>query len=153
MNEIEQILSDFGFQIIGDIQAAMATGDVNATGKSSASLRFEANKDGFVLYGDKSFNWIEQGRAPGGMPPIDPIKDWIEARAIPYDDTGKDPLTSFAFAIARKIQRDGTYLHYKNKRRDVYSSIITEERVSALINLVHDRALAQVNSDIVASIK
>ena len=51
---------------------------------------------------------VEQGRDPGPMPPVQPIIDWIRARGIEPRDPSIRSQRGLAFAIARKISRDGT---------------------------------------------
>ena len=51
---------------------------------------------------------VEQGRKPGPMPPVQPIIDWIRARGIEPRDPSIRTQRGLAFAIARKISRDGT---------------------------------------------
>ena len=51
--------------------------------------------------------YVFRGRGPGGFPPIDNIKDWIEAKPIVFDPS-EISLNSLAFLISRKIAREGT---------------------------------------------
>lgn len=145
MNELEELFSDFGDTLIQEIRDAMAAGEINATGKSSDSLRYEASEDHFTLYGDKSFVWMEQGRAPGGQPPLDNIVDWVEAKGIQPDEGTQE---SLAWAIVKKIEREGTKAFQSGKRRDVYSSVITQARIDAFITIVSARIGRSVKTDL-----
>lgn len=56
--------------------------------------------------------WVEHGRRPSAkMPPVDAIMNWITVkRLVPKARNGKVPTTrGLAFAIAKKIQREGFY--------------------------------------------
>ena len=56
--------------------------------------------------------WVENGRRPSAkMPPIDAIMNWITVKKlVPKARNGKVPTTrGLAFAIAKKIQREGFY--------------------------------------------
>ena len=48
------------------------------------------------------------GRKPGRMPPIQPLTDWVIAKGIATD---RRRAKAISFAIARKIQREGTDRH------------------------------------------
>ena len=58
------------------------------------------------------WKWVEIGRKPSAkMPPVDAIEQWIRVRRlVPRAKNGKTPTTrGLAFAIAKKIQREGFY--------------------------------------------
>ena len=60
------------------------------------------------------WKYANDGRRPGKMPPVNVIADWVRRRNItPYAlKNGKLPTTDqLAFAIAKKIGRDGTKFH------------------------------------------
>lgn len=56
------------------------------------------------------WKYVNDGRRPGKMPPIESLISWISRRNItPKAYNGKLPsINSLAFLIARKIGRDGT---------------------------------------------
>lgn len=58
------------------------------------------------------WQWVEYGRRPSAkMPPVDAIMNWITVKKlVPRARNGKVPTTkSLAFAIAKKIQKEGFY--------------------------------------------
>ena len=64
------------------------------------------------FYLPKEWKWVELGRRPSvKMPPVSAIEQWITARKIvPQAKNGKIPTTrGLAFAIAKKIQKEGFY--------------------------------------------
>lgn len=70
-------------------------------------------KDGhFLVYFTLPDYWkyVEEGRAPGKIPPLEAIKQWIQVKPlIPTPDKyGKVPTNEqLAFLISKKIGRDG----------------------------------------------
>ena len=55
--------------------------------------------------------YVENGRGPGGFPPIDKIQEWVEVKPISIqpDMNGKIPsVRQVSFAIAKKIAEEGT---------------------------------------------
>ena len=72
-----------------------------------------------VFAAPQYWKWAEDGRRPGKMPPVSAIADWVTRRKIaPYSNkNGKLPSTNqLAFAIAKKIGRDGTTgIHFLEK--------------------------------------
>lgn len=79
----------------------MNRNNVNATFNMQKSLGAKGNK----LMGAHYEEWADRGRGPGGMPPINKIKEWVEVKLNVADST------SVAYAIAHKIAKEGTQNH------------------------------------------
>lgn len=122
-------LEDLAKRIAVNIEA---TGQKN-TGETARSMHVEQDGKTFTLYGRGGFYGLEVGLHH--RPPITPIYNWIISKGLAKSDEKKT--RSFAFAIARKMETEGSFL-YRNKRTyggvanpDVYSSEIkkTVERL------------------------
>ena len=107
-------------------------GGVNASSKPIRTI-VEFNGDRLLISFELNDYWkyVEYGRKPGKMPPVDSITDWIKIkRIIPEPINGKIPDTKqLAFLIARKIGRDGVEgKHIMNKmiHSNQMNSIITD---------------------------
>lgn len=65
-------------------------------------VSFGSNGDNVVI--EVLFNnyidYIEKGRRPGKMPPVNALKEWAQSRGIPTDN-------GTLYAIANAIKRDG----------------------------------------------
>lgn len=72
------------------------------------------------------------GRRPGKMPPIKAIEDWIKAKGLKSIED-KISTSTLAFLIARKIAEKGTD---KQRHLQVYSQIITPERIQKILDRV-----------------
>ena len=87
------------------IPASGALGD-------TASVEVEMNGTKLVVSLNLEHYWryVEYGRRPGKMPPIDNIEEWIRVKpVVPNALNGKVPTSrQLAFMIARKIGREGT---------------------------------------------
>lgn len=77
-----------------------------ATGKTSAMLRIVPTENGFQLRGWRYAGSYEEGRAPGRMPPVSAIEAWARAKGLTFSTPRQ--ARSWAFAVARKIGRQGT---------------------------------------------
>lgn len=77
---------------------------MNATGEWKASLN--ARVDGLEgqIWGLDYTKYLVEGRTPGGMPPVSQIERWVQAK---FGYSGQRA-TQIAWAVAKKIQRDGT---------------------------------------------
>jgi hypothetical protein len=76
---------------------------------------------------------LVQGREPGGMPPVQNLVEWIEAKPItPWENM---TIESMAWAIAKKIAREGTE-YFKQGGTDLIQAVITPERIRKIINAV-----------------
>ena len=76
-----------------------------ATGNWIEKLEVQGN----VIRGEKYTEQLVYGRKPGKRPPITPIENWVNAK---FGISGQQA-TSFAFAIANKIAKEGTSWHQK----------------------------------------
>ena len=76
-----------------------------ATGNWINKLEVQGN----VIRGEKYTEQLVFGRRPGKRPPITPIENWVNAK---FGISGQQA-TSFAFAIANKIAKEGTSWHLK----------------------------------------
>jgi hypothetical protein len=82
---------------------------MNATGEWLQSLEVVANNGQGIIKGRKYTEQLAKGRAGGSLPPIAPLTKWVTAK---FGVQGKQA-TSIAWAVAKKIQRDGTTWHQK----------------------------------------
>lgn len=73
---------------------------MEATGEWIKSLESKGN----VIRGRKYTEQLVYGRNAGKAPPIAPIEKWVNAK---FGISGKQA-TSFAFAISKKIAKEGT---------------------------------------------
>lgn len=77
----------------------------------TASVEVEMNGTKLVVSLNLEHYWryVEYGRRPGKMPPIDNIEEWIRVKpVVPNAMNGKVPSSrSLAYLIARKIGREG----------------------------------------------
>ena len=83
--------------------------------------------------------FVEVGRKPGKMPPIQAIVDWLIAKKV-----GRDPakLRGLAFGIARKIGRVGTRGRFVMKR----TVPIMAKRLPIEIQAAMSRAISRAAS-------
>lgn len=125
----------------------------NASGRTIASMHVETDEEGGTLYGRSPFGVLETGRKAGKVPSgfAAIIYRWmmdkgVHATPIPYLTNRPHKYTeqvradlSMASAIAHTIKTQGSYLHRKGGRNDVYSNVIpaTLERIrSRMISLI-----------------
>lgn len=157
---IQDILKKEGDAIIRDLQSAMASTGANASGKTSQSLLNEVSSSGIsratmLITGGKGWEFVEQGRGVtkknqnGILQPI--IQQWIKDKgiAIPEGYT----IESLAFVITRSIHKRGTQLYYTKTRRDIYTSVINEERINSITSQVTKTFIANATSDVVTALK
>jgi hypothetical protein len=90
-----------------------------------------------VLSGAHYTYQLVNGRRPGRMPPVDAIRQWIRDKRIQLDNISEG---SLAYLIARKIAREGTD-YFKQGGTDLVSSVVTEDRMSSIV----DRVAREVN--------
>lgn len=84
-------------QQLAPVASGQLRGSIKVTQQRSRGGRFAT---GFTVVADVPYSlWVERGRGPGRMPPLDAIRRWTRYKGINPDA---------AFPIARKIGREGT---------------------------------------------
>jgi len=133
-DNILEILQFFGDSVVGDMRALIELNGSIATGRLLENIKVTANKtqDIYTLVISYPFygKFVDEGRKPGKMPPIEDIKKWTRLKGIPE---------SAAFPIAKKIGEKGYKgIHFtepfyddikviKELLTDNYSSYVVKE--------------------------
>ena len=117
-------LKDFGLKIIAQAKANLKNNDSVASGLLRNSGRVVVQPDNTVDAGFYSnyAAFVEEGRKPGGMPPVDAIEQWVKRKgrkrnsglkaAAVFTGKSEDQLArSAAWAIAKTIKEHGTRPH------------------------------------------
>lgn len=112
-------------QAVAEIQASMASGNINASGRTSASFRVVETEDGLQLVGGgrdtAPVGTLEVGRPPGNVPAgfSAILEQWSRDKGLQFETESKR--RSFAYLLGRKIAREGTQRY--REPQDVYSSV------------------------------
>lgn len=122
--------------IVDQYRKILSDEGINASSTLSQTADIEVEFDGVMLRVslllEPYWKYVEYGRRPGKMPPIDNIKEWIRVKPIiPDSNSGRVPSTNqLAYLIARKIGREGIPArHAINKT--VYTDV-TERIIEAI---------------------
>ena len=125
LNQEEVIRAEFD-AIVRDIKAIYNASGKRVSGQFEKELEITQNGTTTALMGVPYL----AGRSSGKMPPVDTLKKWVEAKGI---TPLKGTTTSLAWAIAKKIAKEGTSKEYHLK---VYEQVITPERIDSIIQKV-----------------
>jgi hypothetical protein len=105
-----------------------------ASGKTLASLRTSVQSaPGFVvgtLTGGSWWRYVGNGRGPGGIPPIEPIRAWIQSKGLSLSP----------YAVALKMAREGSR-DYRLKRTNIFTDSIAAWEDSDVLEAVGDAGL------------
>lgn len=113
----------------GKIQANMASHNINASGRTSASLIVERYSGGVRLVSRGSniapFETVQYGREAGKVPKgfYYIIKQWSIDKGIAF--AKKSERSTFAYFLSRKIAKEGTQRHHTPDEQ-VYTPPVTE---------------------------
>lgn len=103
----------------GKIQQGMEARGKNATGGTSKRIAvLSSGGADFAqaqLEADGQWKYVGNGRGPGAPPPVQNIKDWIQARGLKLN----------AYAVAKKIGKQGSF-DFRRKRTNVFLDEIRE---------------------------
>lgn len=106
-SEVYKVLKTYGEQVIKEMKSRLVSAGKVASGTLLNSLVFaietETNGDLSLSVGatgkaDDYLYYVDKGRKPGKMPPIEPIKKWCKLKGIPEE---------IAFPIAKNIGKFG----------------------------------------------
>jgi len=113
---------------------------MKATGEWINSLEAKGN----VIRGRKYTEQLVWGRKPGNAPPITPLENWVKAK---FGITGKEA-TSFAFAISKKIAKEGTTWHKKGG-----SDLLEVLETSEVLNYINSKIAVYFQTEITLQIQ
>ena len=100
----QHIIEDALVKAIEALKAKHRELGMRATGEWEDSLEAQADHNRGRIIGMHYTEQLVQGRAPGRIPPVDPLERWVQAK---LGKSGKEA-RSIAFAVARKIGQGGT---------------------------------------------
>jgi len=118
------ILNQESNSFIQKIRDNLESTGTTATGKTANSMYFKLTEEGTKImvevFGKPFMAVVETGRKPTpdkkpSRAMIDNITEWVSARGKP---------DSMIWAVATKIQKEGTELFKKGGRKDIYSNEI-----------------------------
>ena len=117
-----------------------------ASGKTIESLKIEQDGDKVILYGRQAFGTLETGRKPGNGPGNfrEILYQWSIDKGISFE---KDyQRKSFAYLLAKKIEREGTKLYREGGRNDIYSQLIPEtiEAIANRIGILFEKEIDHI---------
>ena len=136
-------------QAVAEIQAAMAAGNINASGRTSASFRVLETEDGLQLVGGGKdtapIATLEVGRRPGNVPAgfTAILEQWSRDKGLQFETESKRK--SFAYLLGRKIAREGTQRY--REPQDVYSSV-TRQAADDIGDIIKGTLASVITGDV-----
>lgn len=107
-NHLRKVLEE-GTQYLLDRSRSGLPDNYELRNKISFTLSVRSSEFQITFNAPEYWKYVNSGRGPGKMPPIDTMVEWIERRNItPKAVNGKLPtIRSLAFLIARSIGKNG----------------------------------------------
>lgn len=134
MGAIQDALDKYGNDTVNIIQSNLSSTGTNASGQTSQSLKSESTPNSVTVSGKAFIFVVETGRKPGRMPPVGPIKKWLESGKVSF--SGK--IDSVAFAISKVIAEKGTVLFRQGGRKDIITPALDDKRLDKLTDTIAD---------------
>lgn len=100
---------------------------MNASGEWLSNLEIEVGNDSGKIRGRDYSEQLAKGRRPGTAPPVRQLERWVNAKF----GISRPEATSMAFAIAKKIEKEGT-TWYKKGGTDLIE-VLSEPRTIQFI--------------------
>lgn len=129
---------------------------MKASGAWQQSLQVSANGFAGLLKGAVSgldyTYYMQNGRKGGKMPPVAAIEQWIKIKGIqPIENRIK--VSGLAWAIAKRIAREGTMRSRDNGKPSFIDEVITPERVQDIIHKVGYGYISTFVSEVINFLK
>lgn len=129
---------------------------MRASGAWQQSLQVSANGVAGLLKGAVSgldyTYYMQHGRRGGKMPPIAAIEQWIKSKGIIAIER-RVKVSALAWAIAKKIAKDGTKRSREGEKPAFIEEVITPERVQDIIHKVGYGYISTFVSEIINFLK
>lgn len=99
---LRAVLNYYGRRTVAEMQAILRSADKEASGRLIRSIKHEVIEAGEALFllieAAPHAKYVDEGRRPGTMPPVDSIREWTKMKGIPE---------KAAWPIARSIFKFG----------------------------------------------
>lgn len=118
-----------------------------ATGDWEKSVSVEREEYSVSIWALDYAEYLVNGRAPGGMPPIDPLKRWVQAKLGVGGKEGE----SIAWAVAKKIEKEGTNIYPEGT--DLIDGVLTEARFLEIQEKIGQEMNLLIQQDLVRQFK
>lgn len=114
-NNLNQILNEFVNDLMNTYKSLLIRDNKKSSGNLIDSIRnYGIRIEGDEIVGEISlasyWKYVENGRKPGRMPPVNNIFQWIDKKPImprPMNGLKAPSRKTLAFLIARKIGKEG----------------------------------------------
>ena len=144
----EQILKQEFDILANDLIARHKELGMPASGDWIKSIEVGTTFNSGTIYGEGYTEYLEDGRKPGGFPPVDAIKKWIQDKGI----QSELPINSLAYLIGRKIAKEG-WKRQKHGGVNLVSQVITPRRVQEIMDRIGTNLMVQLMLNIQTTIK
>jgi len=139
-------LDSFGKQTTKDLVLNYIKMGLKASGAFESGLVYETTDKSIEIKAPLHARAMETGRRAGSLPPVDDILKWVQlGKIVKKDDITDEQL---AWAIARKIQRDGIKVPNKHNVGKVISSILLDGRIAKLLEEIQIKELKNVEVEV-----
>lgn len=144
----EQGLQEIGDEFVRRLRSEMERKNLNDTGRASDSLEAEAKTDKLLIYGLARVLFLEFGRSPGSMPPVNVIQGWVERKL----GVSSDESRGVAFAIAKKIGKEGTNI-FTDRAKGLQIELILQNIYNELSKVILDFKAQEITNGLIKNWK
>ena len=151
MNELKKQIGEILIVAMADIRNNMENKGINASGRTSSSLKVENYDKGIRLVSRGEdiapFGTLEVGRRAGKVPKgfRHILYQWSIDKGLQFEKDAQRK--TFAYFLAKKIADNGTARH-RNPRNDIYSQVVNK-----VVQDVESKALTRIRHVIKLHIK
>lgn len=120
---------------VNEIKKSFDTKGLNDTKKARDSISYQVAGNTLIIEGLARALFLEFGRKPGQMPPIGPIREWVERKL----GVSSEESQGVAFVIARKIANEGT---------DIFTDRAKGLQIELTLAMINEKLLKEITKSV-----
>ena len=140
----EEILDKAGEMTVQSLKETFDVKGLNDTGEARDSLSHMVKGNTLIITGLARILFLEFGRRPGTMPPVDVIEEWVLRKL----NVAPEESRSVAFAIATKIKNEGTDI-LTDRAKGLQIELTIRQINSKLLESVTNQLTLEITSGLV----
>jgi hypothetical protein len=146
---MKDYLDDIQKGIIKDLnkstEAILNKNDVDKQSDLIKSIGWDFKNGHFILEANDYYQYVDEGRKKGSMPPVDDILRWLKDNSI--RPSGNMTIGQLAFVIARSIKINGIKgKKFGDKVVDISTDIISEQIAEDLSIQIVDEIINSIEN-------
>lgn len=150
MSRLQATLEQYKEKIVTQLKDRLTQEGLVGTSTLRNSIYGTVNETGINIFAAGYWEWVEEGRGPGKMPPRNKILEWVEAKGLSSSNIKykrANRLKDIAWMVAKSIAEKGTIKRYEYQGSK-FIDFVSKNIMSSLTKDVEESYLKDINDQI-----